>query len=193
MEGEKVKRSISIVVLGALFTAVVAGALTFSVTRLLSSKSALSTATAGATDQKVLFASSTASPSPEIAGTDHPVPVNSPAPLAASPRLVATSKYKTPNPPNPPATPVPQASALAENDPQNEAESPSEVIREKVEKVRERAERLRSRVEDLYQSRRISLAAYKQGQAEYQHQLAAYENQIAKLHGATGPTGTTNE
>jgi hypothetical protein len=191
MEGETVKRSLSIVVLTALFTTVVAGALTFSVMKLLPSKTALPTATAKATDQKVLLDSSTVSPSAEIVGIEHPVPISSPAQLATSPErsaLAATSKHKTPNPPG---TPVPRASAIAENDSQND--SPAEIFRGKAEQMRERAERLRSRVEDLYQSRQISLAAYKQGQAEYQQQLADYENQIAKLRGATSPAETSNE
>jgi hypothetical protein len=191
MEGETVKRSLSIVVLTALFTTVVAGALTFSVMKLLPAKTALPTATAKATDQKVLLDSSTVSPSPEVAGTDHPVPISPPAQPATTPEvsaLAATSKHKALNPP---ATPIPSASVIAENDSQND--SPTEAVREKAEQVRERAERLRSRVEDLYQSRRISLAAYKQGQAEYQQQLAEYENQIAKLRGATSPAETSNE
>ena len=186
------KRSLSIAFLGALFTSVIAGALTLSTLRLLKSKNVLSTATVGAALQKVISTSSAASPSPTIVGTDHPVPVNSPQQLAVVP------KYKAPNPPatpykapNLPATSTPQRLAVAENDSQNEAESPSELVRENAERARERAEQLRARIEDLYQAHQISVAAYKQGQAEYQRELANYENQIAKLR-STG-TGAANE
>jgi hypothetical protein len=184
MEGERMKRSLSIAFLGALFTSVIAGALTLSMLKLMPSKSALPSATAGVAPQKVVSASSTASPSPAMVGTDHPVPVNSPPQLAASPKYKALDLR---------AIPVPQASALAENDSHSEAESPSELVREKAELAREKAERLRARVEDLYQAHRISMAAYKQGQAEYHHELAKYENQIAKLRDATNETGPANE
>jgi hypothetical protein len=188
------KRSLSIAFLGVLFTSVIAGALTLSTLKLLQSKNLLSWATAGAALQKVVSTSSAASTSPTIVGTDRPVPVNSPQQLAAIP------KYKAPNPaetpykaPNPPATSTPQPSAVAENDSQNEADSPSELVREQAERAREKAEQLRARIEDLYQAHRISVAAYKQGQAEYQHELANYENQIAKLRSTSTGTGADNE
>lgn len=191
------KRSLSIAFLGALFTSVIAGALTLSTLRLLQSKNVLSWATAGAALQKVISASSAASPSPTIVGTDHPVPVNSPQQLAA---VSKTKENKTLNPParpykapNPPATSTPQPSAAVENDSQNEPESPAELVREKAEHAREKAEQLRARIEDLYQAHRISVAAYKQGQAEYQHELANYENQIAKSRIPSTGTGTDNE
>jgi hypothetical protein len=193
MEGEKMKRSLSIAFLGALFTSVIAGALILSTLRLLQSKSALTTTTAGA-PQKVVSESLAASPSPTIVGTDHPVLATSPQQLADIP------KYKAPNPPatpykapNPPAPSTPQPSAVAETDSQNQAETQSELVREKAEHAREKAEQLRARIEDLYQAHRISVAAYKQGQAEYQHELANYENQIAKLRSASTGTGAANE
>ena len=185
------KRPLSIAISAAVFTSVIAGALTFSALKLMQPKTAPSTA---APPKDVVSASAKAAPT--IVGTDHPVPISPPLQLAASPKL---------NPPNPPATPVPQASALVENASQREAESlsdnvseqeaesPAELSREKVEQSRERAERLRARVEALYQAHRISEAAYKQGQAEYQHELAKYEDQIAKLHSATTGTGASNE
>ena len=182
------KRPLSIVLSAAVFTAVIAGALTLSALKLMQPKIAPS---AAAPPQEVVSASAKASP--QIVGTDHPVPVNPPLQLAATPKL------------NPPSTPVPRASALVENASQREAESlsdnasghetesPAELSREKAEQSRESAERLRARVEDLYQAHRISEAAYKQGQAEYQHELAKYEDQIAKLHGTTSGTGATND
>ena len=192
------KRSFSIVLSAAVFTSVIAGALTLSTLKLMQSKSASSTAAAPTKE----VASST------MIGTDHPVPVNPPLRLAASPKS---------NRANPPGTPVPRASALVENVSRHqaqslsqdssrhdaesladnassrEADSPVELVREKAEQARERAERLRARVEDLYQSHRISETAYKQGQAAYQQELAKYEDQIAKLHGSTNGTGASND
>ena len=198
------KKPLSIVLSGVVFTSVIAAAVTFSMLKLLESKSAISTA---ATPPKEVVSTSSKA-SPTIVGTDHPVPVSPPLQLAASPKPDAS---------NPPATPVPRASALAENasrhqaespsdntsrhEPESladnasrdEAESPAELVRERAEQARERAENLRGRVEELYQAHRISETAYKQGQAEYQHALAKYEDQIAKLRGATNGTGATNE
>jgi hypothetical protein len=191
-------RPLSIVLSATVFTSVIAGALTFSTLKLMQPKSA--------SPQAVVSANS--KPSPTIVGTDHPVPVNPPQQLAASP------KSKTPNPR---ATPVPRASALVENasghpsaSPSDnssrregefladnasryEAESPAELVRERAEQARESAERIRARAEDLYQAHRISESAYKQGQAEYQRALARYEDLIAKLRGATTGTGPTND
>jgi hypothetical protein len=196
-------RPLSIVLSAAVFTSVIAGALTLSTLKLMQPKSASSTA---ASPQALVSANSKASPT--IVGTDHPVPVNPPLQLAASPRSKA---------PNARATPVPRASALVENasghpsaSPSNntsrreaesvaanasrdEAESPAELVRERAEQARESAERIRSRVEGLYQAHRISETAYKQGQAEYQHALAKYEDQIAKLRTATTGTGAAND
>jgi hypothetical protein len=198
------KRPFSIVLSAAVFASVIAGALTLSTLKLMQPKSASSTATAP--PKEVVSAGS--KPTPTIVGTDHPVPVTPPLQLAASPKLKA---------PNPPATSVPQPSALVENVSRHraeslsedasrheadsladnassrEADSPVELVREKAEQARERAERLRARVEDLYQAHRISEAAYKQGQAEYQHELAKYEDQIGKLRGATSGTGASND
>jgi len=192
------KRSLSIILSGAVFTSVIAGAVAFSTLKLLESRSAAS--------KEIVSTNSKASPT--IVGTDHPVPANSPRQLAARPKAKAS---------NPPATPVPQASALvqnasghqsalpsdntsrhdaeslSDNASRDEADSPAEIVREKAEQARERAENLRARVEELYQTHRISETAYKQGQAEYQHELAKYEDQMAKLRGATIGTGATNE
>jgi type IV secretory pathway VirB10-like protein len=201
-------RPLSLAIAAAVFTSVIAGALTLSTLKLMQPKSASSTA---ASPQALVSANSKVSPT--IVGTDHPVPVNPPQQLAASPKSKA---------PNPRVTPVPRASALVENasdhpsaspstaSPSNntsrreaesladnasrdEAESPAEVVREKAEQARESAERIRSHVEDLYQAHRISETAYKQGQVEYQHALAKYEDQIAKLRTATDGTGAANE
>jgi hypothetical protein len=196
-------RPLTIVLSAAVFTSVIAGALTLSALKLMQRKGASSTA---ASPQALVSANSKASPT--IVGTDHPVPVNPPLQLAASPRS---------KPPNARATPVPRASALVENasghpfaSPSNnafgheteslsdnasryEAESPAEIVREKAEQAREKAENLRARVEKLYQAHRISETAYKQGQAEYQHELAKYEDQMAKLRGATTGTGSAND
>jgi len=176
------KRSLSIVFSGVVFTSVIAGALTISMLKLMPSKSAGSTA--GEVPQAVVSSISTASPSPAIVGTDHPVPVTPPLQVAASPK---------PKTPNPPSTPASQVSAVAGNDSHYEAESPSELTRQKAEQAREKAERMRARVEDLYQEHRISEAAYKQGQAEYQRELAQYGNQIARYHSTTAGTGAANE
>ncbi|HTD17113.1 MAG TPA: hypothetical protein VK673_18155 [Chthoniobacterales bacterium] len=197
------KRPFSIVLSAAVFTSVIAGALTLSTLKLMQSKSAFFTA---AHPQEVVSGNSKASPT--IVGTDHPVPASPPLKLAASPKSKA---------PNPRATPVTQASALVENASvhqsaspsttasrheaeslannasSREADSPAEIVREKAEQARERAENLRARVEELYQAHRISETAYKQGQAEYQQALAKYEDQMAKLRGATMGTGATNE
>jgi hypothetical protein len=198
------KRPLSIILSSAVFTAVIAGAVTFSTLKLMQPKGAISTAAAPA--KEVVSTSSKASPT--IVGTDHPVPVTPPLQLAASPKARAS---------NPPAATAPQASALVENASQHQAESqsgdtsrhraesladnsyssqvesPAELVRERAEQARENAESLRARVEDLYQAHRISETAYKQGQAEYQHELAKYEDQIAKLRAATTGTGATNE
>jgi hypothetical protein len=198
------KRPLSIILSSAVFTSVIAGAVAFSTLKLMQPKGALSNAAAPA--KEVVSTSSKASPT--IVGTDHPVPVTPPLQLAASAKPRAS---------NPPAKPVPQASALVENASRHQAESPSgntsrhqaesladnsyrgeaespaELGRERAEQARENAERLRARVEDLYQAHRISETAYKQGQAEYQHALAKYEDQIAKLRGATTGTGATND
>ena len=167
------KRSLGIVLLGVLFASVIAGALTLSL-KLLQSKNA----------SPPPIAAASFSPSPTIVGTDHPVPAKSPEQSAANSRRKAF---------NPPMTPIPHASAVAESDSQKEAASPAKLVREKAEQMRERAEQLRARVEDLYQAHRISAEAYKQGQAEYQHALASYEDQIAKLRGASSGTGAANE
>ena len=210
------KRPFSIVLSAAVFTSVIAGALTFSTLKLVQPKSA--SATAAAPPQGVVSAGSNAFPT--IVGTDHPVPVSSPVEVAASPES---------NAPNAPATPVPQASALVENafshqaespsdnssrdevrsisdsashheaqslsdnSSRQEAESPAGLVREKAEQAREKAERLRARVEDLYQSRRISETAYKEGQAEYQRELTEYEDRMAKLRSTTTGTGASDE
>jgi type IV secretory pathway VirB10-like protein len=196
------KRPLSIILSSAVFTSVIAGAVAFSTLKLMQPKGAISNA-AGPAKEVV---STSSKPFPTIVGTDHPVPVTPPLQLAASPKPRAS---------NPPAKPVPQASALVENtsqhqdespsanisrhqaeslaDNRGEAESPANLRREKAEQARENAERLRARVEDLYQAHRISETAYKQGQAEYQHALAKYEDQIAKLRGATTGTGATND
>jgi hypothetical protein len=198
------KRPLSIILSSGVFTAVIAGAVTFSTLKLMQPKGATSTAAAPA--KEVVSTSSKASPT--IVGTDHPVPVTPPLQLAARPKPRAS---------NSPATPVPQASALVENASQHqaesqsgdtarhraesladnsysgEAESPAELVRERAEQARENAENLRARVEDLYQAHRISQTAYKQGQAEYQHELAKYEDQIAKLRSTSTQTGATNE
>jgi type IV secretory pathway VirB10-like protein len=202
-------RPLSIILSSAVFTSVIAGAITFSTLKLMQPKGATSTAAAPA--KEVVSRSSKASPA--MVGTDHPVPVTPPLQLAASPK----PKAFNPKPFNPPATPVPQASAVVENASRHQAESPSdntsrhpaesladnsysrepespaELVRERAEEARESAERLRARVEDLYQAHRISETAYKQGQAEYQHALAKYEDQIAKLRGTTTATGATND
>ena len=186
------KRPLSIVLSAAVFTSVIAGALTLSTLKLMQPKTAASTT--AAPPQEVVSASSKTSPA--IVGTDHPVPVSPPQQVAASPKL---------KPFNPPATPLPRASALVDNVSRHDAESvsdnvsgqetesPAELSREKAEQSRESAERLRARVEDLYQSHRISETAYKQGQAQYQQELAKYEDQIAKLRSATSSTGATND
>jgi hypothetical protein len=198
------KRPLSIIFSGVVFATVIVAALALSMQKLMQWKNAGSTA--AAPPQEVVSANSKNSPT--IVGTDHPVPVDPPRQLASRPK---------PKAPNPPATPVPQASALVENDSRHqgeapsdnasrhqavsqsdnasrsEAESPVELVREKAEQAREKAERLRARVEALYQSRRISEAEYKQAQAEYQHELAEYENRIAKLRSTTTGTGAANE
>jgi hypothetical protein len=198
------KRPLSIILSSAVFTSVIAGAITFSTLKLMQPKGPISTAAAPA--KEVVSTSSKASP--PMVGTDHPVPVTPLPQLAASPKPKAFNR---------PATPAPQASALVENPSHHQAESPShnpfdhqaesladnsysretespaEHVRERAEEARESAERLRARVEDLYQAHRISETAYKQGQAEYQHALAKYEDQIAKLRGATTGPGTTND
>ena len=175
MDGEKMKTWLSIFLLGVLFAFVMAGWLALPMLRVLQSKSAGSTRA----DQVV-----SASPTPVMVGTEHPVPVS------PTPQLTTSPKQKTPNPLTKPA---PQVSDVAENDARHEVESPAESVREKAEQARDKAERMRARVEHLYQARRISEEAYKEGQAEYQHELAKYEDQIAKLRGATNETGATNE
>lgn len=183
------KRLVSLILAGAVFTSVIAGALTFSMLRLLQSKNAVPTAF------QALVSASSSMP-PTIVGTDHPVPASPPPEpphLAARPKqpfLVASPKTRAAEQP---AAPTPQPSALAKNDSGSETNSPVELVREKAELSREKAERLRARVEDLYRAHRISLAAYKQGQAQYREELANYENQIAQLHGAMTGTGAANE
>jgi hypothetical protein len=186
------KRPLSIVLVAAVFTSVIAGALTLSTLKLMQPKSASLTTTAPT--KEVVSASPEAAPT--IIGTDHPVPVTPQQQLVTGPKLKAF---------NSPATPVPRASALVENASRHDAQlladdasahgagSPAELSREKAEQVRARAERLRAHVEDLYQAHRISETAYRQGQAEYRHELAKYEDQIAKLRGLTDGSGTSND
>ena len=209
------KRPLSIIFAGVVFTAVIVAALALSMQKLMQPKSPSSMAAAPPKE----VVSGNAKASPTIVGTDHPVSVSPPQQLADTPNPWARIRLAqgTLNAPNPPLTPVPQASALVENashhqaespsdnaarhqteslvgnSTSGEAESPAELVREKAEQAREEAERLSARVESLYQSRQISEAAYKQGQAEYQHKLAEYEDRIAKLRGATTSTGAANE
>jgi hypothetical protein len=215
------KRPLSIVLSAAVFTSVIAGALTLSTLKLMQPKTG---STAAAPPKDLVSASAKASPA--MVGTDHPVAVNSPLRSASGPRLSdrafldkRESRSASPksNAPNLPATPIPEASALVENASRHqpaspstntsrheaeteadnassrEADSPAEIVRENAEQSRERAENLRARVEELYQAHQISETAYKQGQAEYQHALAKYEDQIAKLRGPTSGTGGTND
>jgi ABC-type nickel/cobalt efflux system permease component RcnA len=187
-ERRKMKRPLSIALAAAVFTSVIAGALTLSTLKLMQPKSASSAMTAPAKE--------VASAAPTIIGTNHPVPVTPRQQLAASPKLKAFNSSATPAPRDSPLVENNShhdAQLLADNASAHEAASPAELSREKAEQVRERAERLRSRVEDLYQAHRISETAYKQGQAEYQHELAKYEDQISKLRGATDGSGTSND
>jgi type IV secretory pathway VirB10-like protein len=175
----KMKRSLSMVLWGVLFTSVIAGALTLSTLKLLQTR--IAKPTAGASPQGMVSAGLAGSP--EIVGTENPVPVN------PTPELTPTPKNRTQSP----TTPAPQVSNLAQNDSQLEPQSPRESVRAKAEQSREKAERMRARVEDLYQRRQISEEAYRKGQAEYQKELAKYEDQIAKYRGATTVTGGTSE
>jgi hypothetical protein len=161
----KMKRSLSMVLWGVFFTSVFAGALTLSTLKLWQTRFAKPPA--GGASQGAVSAALAASP--EMVGTENPVPAN------------------------PTATPAPEVSNLAQNDSQLEPQPPREVVRAKAEQVRKKAERLRARVEGLYQGHRISEAAYRKGQAEYQQELAKYENQIAKYHAATTGSGAEND
>lgn len=168
------KRSLSMVLWGVLFTSVIAGALTLSTVKLWQARFA--TAAAGTPRQALVSA--------EMVGTDHPVPANPTLGLARNPKRKA---------PDPPMTPSPQSSNLTENDFQLEPQAPRELVRAKAEQKREKAERMRAHVEGLYQRHQISEADYKRWQTEYQHELTGYEDQIAKYHGAMTRTGTANE
>jgi hypothetical protein len=174
------KRSLSTVLWGVLFTSVIAGALTLSMVKLWQKRFAKPAV--GTPPQGVVSAGLAASP--EIVGTDHPIPVN------PTPELTPTPKHKVPNSLT---TPSPQISNLTENDSQLQPQPSREFVRAKAEQTRKKAERMRAHVEGLYQRHRISEAEYKKGQAEYQRELTAYEDQIAKYHGAMTGTGTANE
>jgi hypothetical protein len=171
----KMKRSLSMVLWGVLLTSVIAGALTLSTLKLLQTR--IAKPAAGAPPQGVVSAGLAGSP--EIVGTENPIPVN------PTPELTPTPKNRTQSPTT---TPAPQVSNLAQNDSQLDPQSPREFVLAKAEQARERAERMRARVEGLYQRRQISEEAYRKGQAEYQEELAKYQDQIAKYRGATGGT-----
>jgi hypothetical protein len=175
----KMKRSLSMVLWGVLLTSVIAGALTLSTLKLLQTR--IAKPAAGAPPQGVVSAGLAGSP--EIVGTENPIPVN------PTPELTPSPKNRTQSP----TTPAPQVSNLAQKDSQLEPQSPREFVRAKAEQARERAERMRARVEGLYQRRQISEEAYRKGQADYQHELAKYEDQIAKYRGVTTGTGGTSE
>jgi type IV secretory pathway VirB10-like protein len=180
MDRENMKRSLRIIVAVAVFTSVIAGALTLSTLMLLQSKSAKPMS--GAPPKGLVSAGP--KNSPEMVGTERPVPVN------PTPAETAAPKRKAPNPVK---TAPPQSPNLVENDSEQGAETPQEFVREKAEEERQNAERMRARVEELYQRRQISGEAYRKGQAEYQEELAKYEHQIAKYHNATTGTGAANE
>ena len=116
------KRPLSIILSGAVFTAVIVAALALSMQKLMQPKSASSTA--AAPRQEV--ASGSSKTSPTIVGTDHPVPVSPPPQVAATPNPSTRTRLAQGklNAPNQPATPVPQDSALVENDSRHQAESP---------------------------------------------------------------------
>lgn len=173
------KRSFSMVLWGVLFTSVISGALTLSTLKLLQTR--IAKPAAGALPQGVVSAGLAGSP--EIVGTENPVPVN------PTPEPIRTPKNRTQSPP----PPAPQVSNLAQNDSQPDPQQPRESVRAKAEQAREKAERMRARVENLYQRRLISEEAYRKGQAEYQDELAKYEDQIAKYRGTTTGTGGTSE
>jgi hypothetical protein len=166
-DGKKMKRSLKVVLFSVLFTFVIAVVLTFSLVRLLHSRSVGSIELA-ALLRGIVSASPTAPP--VMVGTEHPVPVT------PTPALTTSKKHGLPKPVT---TPAPE---VAENDSRREVESPSESVREKAEQGREKAEQMRARVEDLYQKHLISKEAYKTGQAEYQREIGKYERQIANYH-----------
>jgi len=175
------KRSLNVVLLSVLITFVMAVALTFSVVRLLHSRSTGSMQLA-ALLRGIVSASPTAPP--VMVGTEHPVPVS------PTPGLMTSKKDRLPKPLT---TPAPEVSDVVKNDSGREVESPSESVREKAEQRRGEAEQMRARVEDRYQKHLISEEAYKRGQAEYQSKIAIYEHQIAKYHSAPTGTGASNE
>jgi hypothetical protein len=174
------KRSLSTVLWGVLFTSVVAGALTLSMVKLWQTRFARPAV--GTPPQGVVSARLAASS--EMVGTENPVPAN------PTPELAPASKHKASNSPT---TSSPQISNLAETDSQLQPQPSRASVRAKAEQTRKKAERMRAHVEGLYQQHRISEAEYKKGQAEYQHELTAYEDQIAKYHGAMTGTGAANE
>lgn len=164
------KRSLKLILLGILFTSVIAGALTVSLLRLLRSQNP------GLATPQIQVVGADQTSSPTMVGTEHPVPVIQPSFVTAKPQV-----------PSPSTTPAFQTPKVVANDLRDEVQSSQKSAREKAEAVRRKAEQLRSRVENLYQSHRISAAAYKKGQAEYRLELAKYEDQIALYR--SGPTG----
>jgi hypothetical protein len=182
------KRSRKVILSCVLLTLILGWALAFAAISLVQSR------TAGSKEgtPRPGFASASATAAPLFVGTDHPVPAN--------PTQPATNAAKGMSP-NPVTTPVPQPSAIVEEDfppgvegnSRSDREWPAEVTREKAEQVREEAEGKRARLEALYQNRLISVEAYKKGLAEYEDQMAKYEHQIAKYHSAVTGAGSANE
>ncbi len=112
------KRSLSTVLWGVLFTSVIAGALTLSMVKLWQTRFAKPAV--GTPPQGVVSAGLAASP--EIVGTENPVPVN------PTPELTPTPKHKASNTLT---TPSPQISNLTENDSQLQPQPSREFVRAK--------------------------------------------------------------
>jgi hypothetical protein len=161
------KLSFKIVLSGVLLALVIVGALGFAAVNLLKN---VHLKHPGHTQ----IASSSATATPVIVGTENPIPLSS-TPVQA-PSVPAKST------PYPSFTPIPRNTVvLAESSPQ-EVKPPSEAARKNAEQGRREAERKRARLEVLYKSHQISDEAYKKGQQKYRAEMAKYRGVLTSGH-----------
>ena len=170
------KLSPKIIVPVVLLALVMAGALGFAGVALLNSAR---TKHKGQTT----IGSPSATASPIIAGTVNPVPAT-----ISSPPVRLVSATPSPSPSATPvlrptalvkATPVANATAVANDRAPQDAKTPSENARKSAEQRRRDAERKRAHLEALHKDHQISDEAYKQGQQEYQAEMAKYRNVVS--------------
>jgi hypothetical protein len=175
------KRSLKIILGGILVAVVAIGALGVAAVKVLQN---VRSKHGGHTQ----VASTNASASPVIVGSQNPVVANTaPSPAISarpSPSVVTTPVVAAKPSPSVMATPVPvnspirQPTPLVSNDAPREKKPPSEALRKTAEQTRRDAERKRAHLEDMYKKHLISDEAYKKGQDEYQNELGKYRSRV---------------